>query len=310
MKKYIWLVLGTGLAVAAIFGIKALTTEEKIPVVLVTVEPQTVRQTVKCTGKVETSESRAVYVEIPCVAKEVYVKEGQTVEQGDPLFSVDAEATRQALSQLAGSLPEGATELADTQVTAPVSGVVASISVQAGEITDHTQPCATIASGEGVQIAVAIRERYLPQVQIGQKVIVTGVAFSKEEYLGTLTEIASSAHQEYIGTVSETVVDAVISLDEGMSDDSLRTGLNAQASIVTQIDENMLLIPYDCITQNDDGEECVYVYRGNGIAEQQPIEVVAEYAEGVLVVSGVSAGERLVQTPETLSGARVSVWVE
>ncbi len=310
MKKYIWLVLGTGLAVAAIFGIKALTTEEKIPVVLVTVEPQTVRQTVKCTGKVETSESRAVYVEIPCVAKEVYVKEGQTVEQGDPLFSVDAEATRQALSQLAGSLPEGATELADTQVTAPVSGVVASISVQAGEITDHTQPCATIASSEGVQIAVAIRERYLPQVQIGQKVIVTGVAFSKEEYLGTLTEIASSAHQEYIGTVSETVVDAVISLDEGMSDDSLRTGLNAQASIVTQIDENMLLIPYDCITQNDDGEECVYVYRGNGIAEQQPIEVVAEYAEGVLVVSGVSAGERLVQTPETLSGARVSVWVE
>ncbi len=307
MKKYLWLVLGAGLAVAAIFGIKAWTTEEEKPVTLMTIEPQTVQQTVKCTGKVEASESRAVYVEIPCVAKKIYVKEGQTVKRGDVLFSVDEEATRQALSQLAGSLTNGVTDITDTQVTAPVSGVVTSLSVRTGEITDHTQPCAVIASGEGKQIEVAIRERFLPQVQIGQKVIVTGVAFSKEQYLGTLTSLATSAHQEYIGTVSETVVDAVVSLDEGEADDSLRTGLNAQAAIVTHIDEDVLLVPYDCLTQNEQGEDCVYVYRGNGIAEQRSIEVAAEYADGVLVVSGISAGERVVQTPEVLSGARVRV---
>ncbi len=307
MKKYLWLVLGTGFAVAAIFGIKAWTTEEELPVTLMTIEPQTIQQTVKCTGKVEASESRSVYVEIPCVAKEIYVKEGQTVERGDALFSVDAEATREALAQLAGSLPNGVTDITDTKVTAPVSGVVTSLSVRAGEITDHTEPCATIASGEGMQIAVAIRERFLPQVQIGQKVVVTGVAFSKKQYLGTLTSLATSAHQEYIGTVSETVVDAVVSLDEGVADDSLRTGLNAQAAIVTQTDEDVLLIPYECLTQNEQGEECVYVYRENGFAERQPIEVAAEYADGVLVVSGISAGERVVQTPEALSGARVRV---
>lgn len=307
MKKYVWLVLGTGLAVAAIFGIKTWTTEEEISVSLVTIEPQTVQQTVKCTGKVEASKSRKVYVDIPCVAKEIYVKEGQAVKQGDALFSVDEEATRQVLSQLAESLPNGVTDIPDVQVTAPVSGVVTSLSVRAGEVMDHTQPCATIADGEGMQIAVAIRERFLPQVQIGQKVIVTGVAFSKEQYLGTLTSLATSAHQEYIGTVSETVVDAVVSLDEGAADDSLRVGLNAQAAIVTRIDEDVLLIPYDCLTQTEQGEECVYVYRENGIAERQQIEIAAEYADGVLVVSGISAGERVVQTPEALSGARVRV---
>ena len=310
MKKYVWLAIGTALAVAAIFGIKALTAKEEISVKLVTLQPQTVQQTVQCTGKVQASESRAVYVEMPYVTKEVYVKEGQAVKKGDVLFSVDAKATQQALSQLAGALPDGITDITDTAVTAPVSGVVASVSVRAGEIVDHTQPCATIASGEGMEIAVAIRERHLPRVQIGQKVIVTGVAFSKEQYAGTLTAIASSAHQEYIGTVSETVVDAVISLDEGMTDESLRTGLNAEAQIITQIDENVLLIPYDCITQNSEGEECVYVYKGNGLAEQKRIEVAAEYADGVLVVSGISAGERLVQNPEILSGERVGVRAE
>lgn len=310
MKKYVWLALVTGVAIAAIFGIKALTTQKEILVTLVTVQPQTVQQTVKCTGKVEASKSQAVYVEVPCIAKEVYVEAGQTVSKGDPLFSVDAEATQQALSQLAGSLPDAATDITDTQVTAPISGVVSSISVKAGEIMDHTKPCAKIAAGAGKQIAVAIRERHLPRIEIGQKVIVTGVAFSKEQYLGTVTSIETSAHQQYIGSVSETVVDAVISLDEGMMDTSLRTGLNAEALIVTQIDENVLLVPYDCITQNEKGEDCVYVYRGNGIAERQSIELAEEYADGVLVVSGISSGERLVQAPETLSGARVNVRAE
>ncbi len=307
MKKYVWLVLGTAFAVAAIFGIKAWRTEEETAVTLTTIEPQTVQQTVICTGKVEASKSREVYVEVPCVAKEIYVKEGQTVKSGDVLFSVDAEATREALSQLAGSLSEEIPDVTDTQVTAPVSGVVTSLSVQEGEITDHTEPCATIASGEGKQIAVAIRERFLPQVQIGQKVVVTGVAFSQKEYLGTLTSLATSAHQEYIGSVSETVVDAVVSLDEGETDDSLRTGLNAKAAIVTRVDEDALLVPYECLTQNERGEDCVYVYRENGYAERQPIEVADEYADGVLVVSGISAGERVVQAPEALSGARVRV---
>lgn len=310
MKKYIWLALATGLAVAGIFGIKTWTKQEPVTVSLITVEPQTVQQTVRCVGKVQASDSRAVYVEIPCVAKEVYVKEGQTVRKGDPLFSVDAEATREALSQLAGSLPSDETDIKQTKVTAPVSGVVSSIRVRAGEITDHTQPCATIASGGGMEIAVAIRERHLPKVQLGQKVIVTGVAFSKKEYSGTVAEISSTAHQDYIGAVSETVVDALVSLDEGMTDSSLRAGLNAEALIITETHENVLLIPYDCITQNDKGEECVYVYQGDGTVRRQSIEAAAEYADGVLVVSGISAGERVVQAPETLSGTRVNVRVE
>ena len=102
-------------------------------------------------------------------------------------------------------------------------------------------------------------------------------------------------------------MDAVVSLDEGVVDDSLRTGLNAKAEIVTQTAEDVLLVPYECLVQNEQGEDCVYVYRENGVAERQPIEVADEYADGVLVVSGISAGERVVQTPEALSGARVRV---
>ena len=307
MKKYIWLGVATGLAILAIFGIRRMTTVKEVEVTLVTIEPQTIRQTVTCTGKVEASESRAVYAEIPCVAKEVYVKEGQTVRKGAPLFSVDVEATQAALSQMVGTIGSALPEIKQTQITAPVSGVVSSLDVRAGEVLDHQKPCATISGGKGVQITVAIRERHLPQVHIGQEVVVTGVAFSKKQYSGVVTEIASVAHQQYIGSASETVVDAVITLKESMVDSSLRTGLNAQAVIVTDVHENCMVVPYECVTQTDEGEECVYVYRENGIAERQILQVAGEFAEGILVVSGISSGERLVQNPDALSGERATV---
>lgn len=306
MKKYIWLVLGTGLAVALICGIGAFTKQDPVAVELVTVEARTVSKTVTCTGKVEATDGRDVYVDVPTVAKEVYVKEGQTVRQGDVLFSVDAEATEQALSSLSASL-SGLVPIPNEPITAPVSGTVVTLNVQAGEVTDHTRPCVVIAQGEGMQIAVAIRERHLPKVQEGQAVTVTGVAFSKEEYRGTVYEIAASAHQEYIGTTSETVVDAVIVLDEGMLDESLRVGLNARAEIVVDTRENAVLIPYECLAQSDTGEEYVYVYGQDGIACRRAVQVGEAYADGVLVVSGISAGERLVKDPGALSGERVRV---
>ena len=46
------------------------------------------------------------------------------------------------------------------------------------------------------------------------------------------------------------------------------------------------------------------------MASRRAVALGEEYAEGVLVVSGLSAGDRLVQNPEALSGEQVRVRVE
>ncbi len=309
MKKYIWLVLGTGLAVALIFGIRAVTSSETASVSLVTLEPQTVRHTVVCSGKIEAADGQSVYTDTPCVVGTVMVQEGQYVKKGDTLFTVDAAATEQALSQLSPSL-SGASGLVSENVTATATGVVTSLNVKAGDVVSHTKPCAVIASGGDVQIVVAVRERHLSQVKVGQTAEITGAAFPDAQYIGTVGKIAESAHQQYVGTVSETVVDAVIALSGGTDDERLKTGLNTKVSIVTGQQEGVLLIPYDCLAQNEKGEEYVYVYTGGEFARRRAVELGEEYAEGVLVVSGLSAGDRLVQNPEALSGEQVRVRVE
>ena len=309
MKKYVILLLSTGLVVALLVGVHAWTAKTPPTVKLTAVDEQILYETVDCTGKVELSDSEEVYVDLPCVAGEVFVSAGQAVSKGDPLFTIDMNATQAVLAQLGTSL-SGSSLKDDQTVTAPTSGIITEISVRQGNTLDHTTPCAVIAPGENLQIAAVIREKYIQQVQVGQQVEISGVGFSKDVYHGTVTAIATTAHQQYIGSTSETVVDAVVCFNPQETDSSLRVGLNANASIVVGTVENALLIPYNCIGQDEEGREYVYVYHDDGTARRRTITVAREYADGALVVSGISAGERLVQDPDALQGDCVTVCEE
>lgn len=306
MKKYMVLAVSTALAIALIFGVRTALAPQTVAVKLIDIVATTVKQTVECNGKVEAVDSQEVLVQVPCVAKEVYVSEGQQVNKGDVLFSVDTEATQQVLAQWNTALPDTTVEAFSETVTAPISGEVVSLSIQEGAMVDSTEPCAVIRNGKGVRIAVAVKESDLSRMATGQAAEVSGVAFAKAVYHGTVTAIAETAHQEYIGTVSETVVDAVVTLED--ADNSLRAGLNAKATVVTAITENALLVPYDCIGQTEEGVEFVYAYDGEGKVQKQEPVFGEEYRDGVLVVSGLASGVQLVQNPEELSGD--SVWVQ
>ncbi len=306
MKKYGVLLFATALILGGLISTRVLTREKPKRVQTVTVTPQTVRRTVECTGRVEAAESEDVFVQWPCVTGDIAVEVGQRVRKGDVLFHVDGEATMQALAGWSEAVSGELTE-DDLTVCAPVDGIVMQLNVKQGDMADHQKPCAVIAPSEEVCIAVAIRERHLRDVKVGQPVEVSGVGFEKKRYTGSVNAIADSAHQQYIGSVSETVVDAVVLLDKGQSDKSLRVGLGATATVTVDTVENALLIPYECIAQGDDGEEYIYVLENDGRAHRRVVAPTAEYANGALVVSGLSAGERLVLNPEQLDGESVLV---
>lgn len=305
MRKYALLTLTTLFVVGCLIGARVLMSEKPKRVRTVTVTPQTVYHTVECTGRVEAAESHEVFVPIPCVAGKVSVEVGQRVSSGDVLFDVDREATQTVLSQWTEAVTDGVGDV--EAVTAPIDGIVTELSVQEGALTDHTTPCVVIAPSEEVCVAVVIREKHLRDVKVGQAVEVRGVGFARESYRGVVSAIADSAHQQYIGSVSETVVDAVVTLEDGEADRSLRVGLGATATVTVNTVTNALLIPYECIAQDDSGEEYVYVVAEDGNAYRREIHSTAEYANGALMVSGISAGERLVLAPEGLSGACVAI---
>ncbi len=301
-KKYVWLIVLTLTAISGILLGGYLTKTPPVEVRVVTLQPQLVEQTVSCSGKIEAAKSQNVYLDMPCVAGEVYVQAGQEVEQGDVLFTVDVDATKQVLAQ-AGGL--GVSQIADEaiakEVTATVSGVVSTLNVTPGSLTDTSKPCAVIASSDTRRVKIAVREQDLQKVAIGQRVTVTGSGFRKDSYTGVLTELASSARQQLVGTVTETVVDAVVMLDQDQMDASLRVGLNAKAAVQVSSIPDALVVPYECVLQDEEGDEYVYAY-ADGRAVRRVFVSGEEWSTGFHVVSGLQTGDRIILDPEKVSG--------
>ena len=59
--------------------------------------------TVTCTGKVENSKQKKVYVNQGAVAQEIYVEEGQRIEKGEVLMSVKVPVEQEAQEDSASS---------------------------------------------------------------------------------------------------------------------------------------------------------------------------------------------------------------
>lgn len=306
MKKYVWLAIVTGCVIGGIWWVNGIVHPEPTAVSVKTLSASAIERTVMCSGKIQTGDTDQVYMKWPCVAQSVNVKKGDTVKAGDVLFTVDEQATIETIGSAGQSITDVSALKIDTIVKAPISGVVDSISVQAGQTISSTKPCVVISSDERLQLLVEIGERDVKYVRVGQPVHIRGAAFMKERYTGRVLSISSTAIEQYSGTSSETVVEAVVEIEPNDQDESLRLGLTATADIVVDEQENGLVVPYGCVLQDDDGQEYVYVYQ-NGQALKRVIETGWELRDGFQVVSGLVAGESLITEPALISADAMAV---
>ncbi len=309
MKKYIWLILGTAVAFAGVFGFRAWLYPEPTAVRTQTLESMPIQRLVMCSGRVEAGDTDRLYMQIPCVADAVYVTEGTAVKKGDLLFTVDKDATIQTLASSGSGVHIDPDDLTiDTTVTAPISGVIETLNVEEGATVSVSKPCVVISSSEALQVTVEIGERDIKNIRVGQPARISGAAFAKDVYNGTVKSIASSAKQQYsTTTASETVVEAVVVIDAAELDSSLRLGMTATTDIVIDEQADGLVVPYDAVMQDDEDREYVYILE-NGRAVKRIIETGWELRDGFQVTSGLSAGETIITEPAMITADGMSVY--
>ena len=295
MKRYILLLAGTLLTVAAVLITAAQFREVPAAVKTAVLKEETVERTVLCAGIIESADTRLIRTELPCVAGDIRVKEGDTVKEGDLLFTVNQAATAEVLA--ANGFPAGYTGAVPDEYRAPVTGVVVSMAIAAQLKSDGSIPCAAIASTEQLQVRILIHEKNLKQVKAGQTVLISGSAFAKEKYRGVLAKISPIAKQNAAAGVSETVVEGFVLLDRGETDSSLRLGLSAKANIVVEEHKAVLTVPYEAVEQDEaDNKPFVYLYY-KGRAFKREIETGMELTSGIQITGGLLAGDEVIVNP-------------
>lgn len=287
MKKWLVLLLSAGvLTVALLFQLE----ETPVEVKAVQIVPQSVEQTVTCTGLVEAADSMPLVLPFSCVMERVEAKEGQRVQKGDLLAVVDKEATRDVVAA------ESLLSLAaiDTEITAPADGVVMTVEAVPGETLAAGVPCAVLVCDRDLQVRIAIPEKHLRDLEQGMAARITGSGFSEALYTGTLDEIAATAQSDLGGG---TVVQGVVSLD--VPDASMRVGLNARVTLVTAVDKNALVIPFEAV-QSDASGDYVYVVR-DGCVHRRNLTDTTQTGKGVWVTHSDLEGAVVVTQPEKIT---------
>lgn len=148
-------------------------------------------------------------------------------------------------------------QLEDCYLTAPMDGMIISLSVSEGDIyTGGT--IFVIADYQNFIVNASVDEYDISSLKKGMEAAVKIEAVSDEELPATLTYVSPTPGETTgFGSSGSSSYKIEISLSDPNED--LRIGMSAQASVVLQASEDVLTVPSDCIQTNPQGESVIYV---------------------------------------------------
>ena len=179
-------------------------------------------------------------------------------------------------------------QLSYATITAPISGVIASVSTQEGETVAAglTAPTfVTIIDLARLQVDAFVDETDIGRVKAGQKALFTVDTYPDKEFIGKVKAIYPKA------IIQENVVnfDVVIEIDDP-SIGLLRPDMTTSVTIYQEERIGVLVIPRAAVTK-EGASKFVLVKQDNGDFEKRTIKTGMTSGSDVEVVSGLKEGD-------------------
>lgn len=177
-----------------------------------------------------------------------------------------------------------------------VSGTIISFLPEEGAMVSRSAQIMEVAQieGDNLIITVDIPESDASELYEGLDAEISAPILGKETVSGTITKIHPIAEQRQLSGSLETVIKADIEFSDPTG--KLRAGNSVNVEIVTRESEDALVVPLMATFSEGDGSDYVYVMNEDYTISKRAIEMIA--FSGLWVeVSGVSLGERIVQSP-------------
>ncbi len=193
---------------------------------------------------------------------------------------------RYNLEQLEIAAKEAQRQVDYTVVKAPISGTVTSRLVNIGDQVNNNQHLLDLVDFDSIVVRVYIPEKHIPRLSVGQKARVFSSAIPGRRFEARIIRIAPVVEAK-TGTIKVTL---------GFTDPgSLRPGMYVDAELITQVLEDVVLIPKVALVYDNDR---TYVFRLKEDLTVEKVEVVSviEDREHVHPKEGFAKGEQIVTT--------------
>jgi membrane fusion protein (multidrug efflux system) len=273
-------------------------------------------------GTLLSDEAVTISSEIAGRLKEIHFEEGQPVEKGALLFSLDDSvyraqlddasaklklaaqtnkrtstlfsnkyATAQSADEAASNLAvnTAAVELArvqldKTRITAPFAGIVGLRHVSAGEYITAGQALVNLEAIDPVKADFRVPEKFLPAIRVGQTIKIKVDAFPEDSFEGRVYAI--DPRLDVAGR--SLLVRAMVP----NRDQRLRPGLFARVTVLLQLKEDALSVPEQAIVPQGESQ---FVFKiVDGKAKLTKVKIGTRREGRVEIVEGLAAGDQVV----------------
>lgn len=215
-------------------------------------------------------------------------------------YEEDLKQARAEVERAAAALADAKVQLSYATLTAPIDGVIASVSTQEGETVAaglNAPTFVTIIDLGRLQVDTFVDEVDIGKVQVGQQALFTVDTFPDREFKGRVTAIYPKA------VIQENVVnyDVVVTITSEY-ENLLRPEMTTNVTLFLETEKDALVLPSRAL-QRERGRTVVYVQTPDG-PRARDVKTGRREGQWVQVLDGLSEGQTVFLEPPASAGQR------
>ncbi len=233
-----------------------------------------IERVVSTEGKIAGIDERQLYAPTGSKVTEVKVSLGETVTQGEAIFTLDYNGRVQ-------------------DITTPILGVVTYLNYASGELVlSPTTPVATITDSSSYTIEGFVNETEVENIAIDQEVrLFLSSLADEKEYLGKVRTIAPAP------SLTSSAVNYPLTISPEDLPSSVRLGMSADLEIITAEKTDVLAIPENFVIEKDEKYYALLISWTNEKTSYETTEVEIEIGletdTYVEIISGLQEGDEV-----------------
>ena len=225
---------------------------------------------------------------------EAAVAQARVAVLQERVLAADVDAVTAQVRNAAALAQQARDRLRETQVTAPIAGIVSKLSVQVGQnviggVSSGGTLVMMLADTRIIQASVMVDETDIAKVTTGMGVRVTADALRGRTFSGKVRRIAPQS--QVVQNVTQ--YEVIVAIDH--PEQALRLGMGVDAEFVVTGRENVLLVPLEAVRGQDakviilvEGEMLTPVVVETGATDGRQVEIVKGVEVGQTVYLGPS----------------------
>ena len=228
--------------------------------------------------------------------KSVSPQEFDEVQQRSEAAHLQLQALEAQSSEAKAAVAGARTQLGYMQLRAPFAGIVAARTTDPGTLATPGTPLLQIDRDGPLQLYTSVDESLIGSVRLGMKVPVSMDGMSAAEAMATVAQIVPAADPSSRSFL--------VKLDLPASK-QLRAGMYATANFPGAV-RSVIVAPASAVVMRG-SLPCVYALDPEGVAQLRYVTLGNPHGDQVEILSGVTAGETLVNHPgdRDLAGKRI-----